>query len=76
MRVISEQVGFEASKNDPAGVSKVFVVVHRLDDEYMVGRSDRVMRVFSTFEDAIEYAEVNAEFYESREYVVIEKGVY
>ena len=76
MRVINEKVGFEVSKNDPVGVSKVFVVVHRLDDEYMVGRSDRVMRVFSTFEDAVEYAEINVEFYKSREYVILEKGVY
>lgn len=82
MKVISEKVGFEASNNTPAGTTKVFVVVHRLGDEYMVGRGDRVLRVFSTFEDAVEYAEINRDFYSNdkfrcdNEYVIIEKGVF
>ena len=82
MKMLSEKVGFEVSKNVPAGASKVFVVVHRLGDEYAIGRGDRVLRVFFTFEDAVEYAEINRDFYShdefrcDNEYVVIEKGVF
>ena len=71
MRAIDERVGFEADENAPVGVSRVFVVVNRLEDE-----GDYVLRVFATFEDAVEYARFESNLNELDEYVVIEKEVF
>ena len=71
MKSLSERIGFEADKNAPAGVSRVFVVVNRLEDEV-----DHVLRVFATFEGAVEYAEFERDLNELDDYVVIEKELF
>lgn len=71
MRSLSERVGFEADKNAPAGVSKVFVVVNRVEDE-----GDHVLRAFATLEGAVEYAEFERDLNELDEYVILEKELF
>lgn len=71
MKEISKRVGFEEDENAPVGVSKVFIVVNRLEDE-----GDYVLRVFATLEDALEYARFESNLNELDEYVVIEKEVF
>ncbi len=70
MREISKRVDFEADVNVPAGVSKVYVVMNRLEDEGYY-----LLRVFATFEDAVAYAEFERDINELDEYVIFEKEV-
>lgn len=71
MRSLSERIDFEADENSPVGVSKVYVVMNRGEDEGYY-----LLRVFATFEDAVAYAELERDINELDEYVVIEKEVF